>query len=236
MAKKEREIDPFLMSIIEARLIGISQEIGLRVMKGSYSLPMATFRDLGAQVYDDKERLVAMAAWLPIHTAGSHVALQGILDYIGRDNVRPGDFYVGNSPYIVRAGHLPDWSFVRPVFYGDELIFYFSLRGHQFDSGGSHLGGYHVRPFDIHAEGLIIPPTKIFDRGTINEDAFRIILANVRGQEKVRSDIELINGAMLLAEKRLIGLIEDYGIDTVRVAMDKVTNLSEESIRKIFRK
>ncbi|MFC1593161.1 hydantoinase B/oxoprolinase family protein, partial [Candidatus Omnitrophota bacterium] len=235
MYTQGRGVDPFLVSIIEARLIGISQEIGQRVMKGAYSLPTATFRDLGAQIHDNQERLVALAAWLPIHTTGSHIALQGILDYIGRDNVNPGDFYIGNSPYIVRGGHLPDWSFVRPVFYKDELVFYCYLRTHQYDGGGAHLGGYHVRPFDIHAEGLVIPPTKIINRGKISEDTLRIILANVRGPEKVRADVQLVNGAMALAEKRLIELIQDYGIDTVREAIDTYLYLSEESIRKVFR-
>ncbi|MFC1593241.1 hydantoinase B/oxoprolinase family protein, partial [Candidatus Omnitrophota bacterium] len=230
-----KEIDPYVVSVVEARLVGISQEIGQRVMKAAYSLPAATFRDLGAQIYDCKERLVALAAWLPIHTTGSQVALQGILDYVGRDNVHPGDFYMGNSPYIVRGGHLPDWSFVRPVFYKDEVVFHCYLRAHQYDSGGAHLGGYHVRPFDIHAEGVIIPPTKIFDQGKVNEDALRIIMANVRGSEKVQADVQLINGAMTLAEKMIVGLIDDYGINTVMAAIDKYLNLTEESVRKIFR-
>jgi len=235
-AKIKEKVDPFLASIIEARLLGISREIGQKIMKGSYSVAMAAFRDLGTQIYDDKERLVAVASWLPIHTAGSHIALEGILNYIGRQNVHPGDFFTGNSPYIVRAGHLPDWSFMRPVFYKGKPVFYLYARGHQYDSGGFHMLGYSVRAFDIHAEGFILPPTKIFDRGKANEDALRIIMANVRGSEKLRADMQLINSAMALAEERLLDLIEDYGIATVKAAIDKVLTLSEQSVKKIFKK
>ena len=33
------------------------------------------------------------------------------------------------------------------------------------DTGGSFPGGYFPNGYDIHAEGIMIPPIKIFDRG-----------------------------------------------------------------------
>ena len=70
------------------------------------------------------------------------IMVEGILDYIGRDNIHPGDFIIGNDPYIVRFGPLPDWSFVRPVFYEGEPMFYLYFRTHQHDSGGAYQAAY----------------------------------------------------------------------------------------------
>ena len=65
---------------------------------------------------------------MPGHSAGADVGLKGMLDYIGRDNVHPDDFIIGNDPFILALGHVPDWTFVRPIFYEGELIFYHLFR------------------------------------------------------------------------------------------------------------
>ena len=41
------------------------------------------------------------------------------------------------------------------------------MRGHQMDTGGSHPGGYHAEPFDLHSEGIRMRPIKIVERGQI---------------------------------------------------------------------
>ena len=33
------------------------------------------------------------------------------------------------------------------------------------DTGGSFPGGYFPNGFDIHSEGICIPPIKVYDRG-----------------------------------------------------------------------
>ncbi len=229
--RKDTTIDHMLIAIIERRLSSICQEVGLRAQEGSYSICTAMLGDLGSALFDGKERLITHGEWLEIHVTGAHIALKGILDYIGRDNIHPGDFIVGNDPYIVRFGHLPDWSFVRPVFYEGEIMFYLYFRSHQHDSGGMQQACYYPRAFDIHAEGLLIPPMKIFDRGELNKDAYEMILHNVRDHAMVRMDNMTLNAAMMKAEERLIELCEEYGKDAIKAAMDESISLTEKVIR-----
>ena len=78
------------------------------------------------------------------------------------------------------------------------------MRTHQYDTGGANQGAYQPKCFDIHGEGVIIPPIKIIERGKIDEKAYQIILANVRGSAMVRADNLLINSSMKKAEQRIL--------------------------------
>ena len=53
----------------------------------------------------------------------------------------PGDVILTNDPYHGgHAPHLPDWGFIRPIFYEGELMFFTLVRGHVMDTGGSFPG------------------------------------------------------------------------------------------------
>ena len=225
------KIDPMIVSIVERRLTNVCEEIHTRVINASHNPCTSQARDLGNSLLDDKGRLVAYGRCRDGHASGSPVALKNILDYIGRDNIYPEDFIIANDPYIVRFGHLPDWSLVRPVFYKGELMFYNYMRVHQYDVGGAHHAAYFPRCFDIHGEGIIIPPTKIINRGKVNEEIYALILKNVRGSSIVRMDNMLANAAMKNAEKRLIEICDEYGKDVVKAAIDESIRLTEELVR-----
>jgi N-methylhydantoinase B len=103
------------------------------------------------------------------------------------DDLHPGDVILTNDPYKGMTVHLPDWGFIRPIFFEGELLFFTLVRGHQMDTGGSFPGGYFPNSFDIHAEGLCIPPTKVFENDKERSDVMRLIWNNVRWPEAVGS-------------------------------------------------
>jgi N-methylhydantoinase B len=231
---ERKTIDPLTLSLIEGRLNSMNEELGDRVFRQAFSVVTAHIHDLGTVLFDNKERTITIGNWMPVHTAGSDVCLKGILDWIGRDNIHPDDFIIANDPYIVRFGHAPDWSFLRPTFYEGELLFYQYLRTHQYDSGGAFQGCYYPRTYDCHGEGLMIPPVKIIEGGVIDEKVYSVILRNVRGRTMVRADNMLVFEAMRKAEERVIELLRSYGKDTVQAACDEILKRTEESVRKVI--
>lgn len=228
------KLDPLTLSLIESRLESLNEELGNRLFRQCFSFATAHIRDLGTVLFDNQERTITIGNWMPVHTAGSEVCLKGILDWIGRENIYPDDFIIANDPFIVCFGHAPDWSFVRPIFYEGELLFYHFLRTHQFDSGGAYQGCYYPRTYDCHGEGLMIPPVKIIERGKIDEKVYSVILRNVRGSTLVRADNMLAFEAMKKAEERVIDLLKSYGKDTVKAACDELLRRTEESVRRII--
>jgi len=231
---ERQAVDPLTLSLIEGRLNSMNQELGSRLFRQCFSTPTAFIRDLGTAVFDKQERQVIIGNWMPVHTAGSDICLKAILDWIGRDNIAPDDFIIANDPFIVQFGHAPDWSFVRPIFYEGELIFYHYLRTHQYDSGGAFQGCYYPRMFDCHGEGLMIPPVKVIEGGKVDEKVYSVILRNVRGAPMVRADNLLAYASMKKAEERALELLRSYGKDTVLAACDEILRRTEEAVRKII--
>lgn len=225
-------IDPLTLSTIEARLESFNDELCARTVRQAFSMPTARIRDISSAILDSQARILTAGHYAPIHAAGTDISMKAIIDWIGPDNIHPDDFIIANNPYITKAGHLPDWSHVRPIFYGGELLFYHFMRTHVHDSGGAFPSTYAVRPYDCHAEGLIIPPVKIIERGVIDEKVYSVILHNVRGSSMVRADNLLIYESMKKCEERILDMVKSYGKDVVIDACDEIIKKAEETARK----
>ena len=234
--KRRKSIDHLTLAVVEARINALNLELGARLFRQCFSVPTSHIRDLGTVLFDKDERTLAIGNFMPVHTGGSDISLKGMLNWIGRDNIHPDDFIIGNDPFIVRFGHVADWSFLRPIFYKGELVFYHFARTHQYDSGGAYPGCYFPRSYDCHGEGLIIPPVKIIERGKIDEKAYSIILKNLRGSTMVRADNMLVYGSMKKIEQRIIGLLKEYGKDTVMAACDELIDRAREAVKNVITK
>jgi len=233
-ASKGIKIDPLTLAVVEARLNAMNLELGTRLFRQCFSVPTSHVRDLGTVLFDKDERTLSIGNFMPVHTGGSYNSLKEMLDWIGRDNIRPDDFIIGNDPFVVRFGHLADWSFLRPIFYEGELVFYHFARTHQYDSGGAYPGCYFPRSYDCHGEGLIIPPIKLVEGGKIDEKAYSVILRNLRGSAMVRADNMLLYGSMRQIEGRIIELLKRYGKKTVMAVCDELIRRAEKATRKLI--
>lgn len=231
-----KRIDSLTIAVVEARMNALNQELGARLFRQCFSVPTSHIRDLGTVLFDKDERTLSIGNFMPVHTGGSDVSLKGMLNWIGRENIHPDDFIIGNDPFIVQFGHVADWSFLRPIFYEGELVFYHFARTHQYDSGGAYPGCYFPRSYDCHGEGLMIPPVKIIEGGKIDEKAYSIILRNLRGSALVRADNMLVYGSMRKIEERIIGLLKEYGKDTVMAACDELISRAREAVKKVISK
>lgn len=229
-------VDPLTLAVVEARLDALNQELGARLFRQCFSVPTSHIRDLGTVLFDKDERTLSIGNFMPVHTGGSDISLRGMLDTIGRDNIHPDDFIIGNDPFIIRFGHVADWSFMRPIFYKGELLFYHFARTHQYDSGGAYPGCYFPRTYDCIGEGLMIPPIKLIEGGNINETAYSVILRNLRGSTLVRADNMLVFESMKIIEKRIFDLLDEYGKDTVLAACDELINKARATVKGIIKK
>ncbi|OGC92677.1 MAG: hypothetical protein A2W25_16270 [candidate division Zixibacteria bacterium RBG_16_53_22] len=214
----------------------LNQELGARLFRQCFSVPTSHIRDLGTVLFDKDERTLSIGNFMPVHTGGSDISLRGMLDTIGRDNIYPDDFIIGNDPFIVKFGHVADWSFLRPIFYEGELLFYHFARTHQYDSGGAYPGCYFPRTYDCIGEGLMIPPVKLIERGKINETAYSVILRNLRGAALVRADNMLVFESMRIIEKRILDLLDVYGKDTVMAACNELINKARATVKGVISK
>ncbi len=227
------KVDPITLSTVWNSFQSMAREMRHVIDRTAQNYLLAQIRDMAAGIWDAQGRTIAVPEGETSMFLSQKFTVQYILDKY-RDNLYPGDVFIANDPYKGYCGHLPDWGFFRPIFYNDELVFIALTRGHQLDTGGAFPGGYFPDGYDIHAEGIIIPPTKIIERGVERTDVWDLILNNVRWPEGVKIDNYALIAALSVCERRVTGLLDKYGRDTVMACIEEMLDRMETSVRDII--
>jgi N-methylhydantoinase B len=228
------DIDPITFEVMRSIFEYASDRMATVLQRSSFSPILADMLDFSNAIYDADLQLISQAANCPVHLAAMKFSAEEAVKSIGRENVHEGDVMVVNDPY--RGGtHINDISFIKPIFYKQELIGYGVSRGHWMDLGGGGAGG---QAFSTHiaAEGLRLPPLKIYSAGRVNEDLLAIIMNNSRTPHFIKGDLQAHLGALLGAEQELQKACDRYGVDIVKKAMKKIQAYTEKMIRESIRK
>ena len=167
-------------------------------------------------------------------TGRSYSAIvEPVFQYFG-DDIQPGDVFFWNDPYnsCGGIGHVPDLCTTVPIFHGERLIGFSQVFGHHDDVGGSVPGSLPVHATDSWMEGVLVPPIKLYEKGKLNEAAFRIITRNSRLSEHLAGDMDAEIGAARLGSRRIVALAERYGVDTLEAAFDQILHNTAEIFRR----
>ncbi|MFX8362543.1 hydantoinase B/oxoprolinase family protein, partial [Acinetobacter baumannii] len=84
-----------------------------------------------------------------------------------------------------------------------ELVFWAVCKGHLTDIGGPVPAGYNPDAKEIYAEGLRIPPVKLWEKGKRREDVINLLLTNMRARRDQEGDINAQDGACSVGERNL---------------------------------
>jgi N-methylhydantoinase B len=142
--------------------------------------------------------------------------------------------YLLNDPYH-GGNHLPDLTVLLPVFVGERLAFWSINRAHQSDIGGATHGAYNPGATEIWQEGIRIPPLKLYDAGTLRDDVMDMVATNVRHPRDFLGDLRAMLGSARVGERRLLKLVDDYGIETATAAVGEVLDSAERQSRACIR-
>jgi len=224
------EIDPITLSTVWHSFQTLVREMRHMVTRTAQSYLMSQLKDVSVGIWLADGSTVAMPQGLLCQFMGTKFAIQAIKEQFG-DDLHPGDVILTNDPYKGANVHLPDWGFIRPVFHEGELLFFVLVRGHQQDTGGSFPGGYFPNSYDIHAEGLCIPPIKVFIGDKEREDVMGLILNNVRWPEAVRVDNYAMVATTRFAENRIHEVLRRYGKDTAMGCIREMLDRTERAVR-----
>ncbi len=185
--------------------------------------------DYSAALCDERGRLAAQGLSVPGHLCSIPVALNAALARYG-DTIQPGDVLVMNDPY--EGGmHLPDIFIFRPIFAEASVIAWAATICHHTDVGGRVPGSNASDSTEIYAEGLRIPPLKLYRQGEPDESLFRIIERNVRVPDRVFGDIRAQLAACEMAERGMAELVGRYGTEGVRRLLSAAMDYSERLTR-----
>ena len=215
-------IDPVTLAILDGRLTQVADEMDATLYRAAFNPIIAEARDACHGLYHAQtgDTLVQGAQGLPIFVGAMAFAVRAVITKVARDGgLMPGDTFLFNDPYA-GGTHLNDFRLVRPVFRGDTLFCWLASAGHWLDIGGNVPGGYNPHATESFQEGMRIPPVKLVAAGAMNHDLLDILAANSRVPMSNWGDLQGQLGALDLGERRLHGLLDEYGDRTVAAAFD----------------
>jgi len=234
-----QRVDPVTASIIQGALENIAIEMGYKLMRMSYSSIIRESEDFGAAICDARGRqLCECTKSTPLQSGPIPGYVRGIIrEFEARgDQFRPGDVIIHNDPYN-GASHSPDIGFCVPIFHRGELIGFSMTTAHHLDIGSSQPGSVGVVVCaDSYAEGLRFRALKVYDQGQRNEALWRMITDNVRVSDLVVGDMDAQIAACHVGARRLLDLVERYGLDTLGNAIEDLFDYSERLMRSQIEK
>ncbi len=224
-----RAVDPITFELASAALQAAAIEMGGVLKHSSYSPIIREMDDFSCAIFRADGDLVAQADFIPAQLGAMSLVVRAIIDRWG-SAVAPGDAYLANHPYL-GAMHTPDLNVIMPVFHGGALFGWVGTAAHHIDVGGVRPGTEGPDLTEVYAEGLLLPPVRLYRGGDENRDVFALVGAAVRDPVSTLSDLRAQRAACLVGERRVIEVTERYGPATVTAVFDQMLDAVERAVR-----
>jgi N-methylhydantoinase B/oxoprolinase/acetone carboxylase alpha subunit len=203
------------------------------LQRTAYSPIIYDMVDFSNALFNKEGQLIGQAENCPAHLGSMHFSAQACFEKFGQEDLKAGDIVAVNDPYG-GGTHTPDITFTMPVYAEGKLIGFVVSRAHWTDLGGA-AGGASVASQHVVEDGLVIPPTKIFEAGVPRKDIIDIIKNNSRLPQYIEGDLYAHVGALKTGEEGLQELVRKYGLEVVELAMEETLNYSERRTRRAIR-
>jgi len=215
--------DPTMLQVMWNRLLSVVEEQSQALIRAAFSPIVRECGDISAGIFDLKGRMLAQAVTgTPGHINTMAEAVKSLLALFSPDEMKPGDIYVTNDPWIA-SGHLNDFLLLMPTFHKGRVIGFTSCTSHLVDLGGKGMGPEGT---DIFDEGLRVPPCKLLDAGEINALLIDIVKANSREPIANEGDIYALIACCETGSARLAEMMEEFSLDHLDALADHVIETS----------
>src|SRR6516225_1975451 len=234
----DRTVDPVTAEVVRSCMETVCFEMATYVSRTATTPILNQSNERNATILDAQGRLAALSVGIPQFMLTSTLPVRFALEYLGIDEFRPGDVFVGNDPYH-GGGHLPDYNVFAPAFVGPgepgdprrRMVLVASIQCHHGDTGGAVPGGYNVTAADIWGEGVRWPVVKVVDRGVERRDVLYCLQTNNR-QPGYLGDLRAQIGAAQIATRRLEELLRRYTPRTVEESVDYMIDYAARRFRE----
>jgi N-methylhydantoinase B len=213
-------LDPVTLQVMLGALAAACDEMGAVLVRSAHSANIKERRDASTALFDERGRMVMQAEHIPVHLGAMPSAVAAVL---GEEHA-PEVSWILNDPY--RGGtHLPDITVITPLFHERELLGFAASRAHHADVGGTQPGSLPTDSTTLEEEGVVIPPTRI------EPETLRELVEQMRGPRQREADLRAQLAAGRAGAERVAALIERYGLDTWRDALEETLDYAEARTR-----
>ena len=224
--------DSFTARLIELRLTATVREMGISMIQTSGSPAITEAKDFSTAIFDREGELIAFGGFAAFHVGAAIEGVRCVRAMFPESDIEAGEGFLVNDPYTSGALHVGDIGIVWPVFYRGRIVAWTYTNAHQTDIGGVSPGGLAAGASECFAEGLMFPPTRIVVGGEFVEEWLRFIANNVRTPLNVVGDMRSLLAANRTAERRVIELVDEFGLETFIAANALNKSTAEKAVRE----
>lgn len=228
-ALQAEAFDPVTLEIYWSRLISIADEAAAGLLRTAFSTIVRESNDYATVIMDrDGNSISENTGGIPSFSCILPRTTKIFLEHFPVETWRPGDCVITNDPWMA-TGHLPDFTFVSPIFHNGALVGFAGSIAHSPDVGGA-LWSADCR--EVFEEGIRILPTRFMREGRRNEELVNIVSANVRVPRQVLGDFEAQLTANEVGVRRVQEFLEDVGLDDLQSLAHAVQSRAENAMRR----
>ena len=221
-------MEKFTLEIIQDALVAAGDEMFKTLERTSMSPIIYESLDYAVGITDSKGELLAQGNGVTAFLAALDSVVRASLEKYDKNNpLKEGDVIIANTPYAGGGTHLSDVSVVYPVFYKGELVAFTVNKAHWTELGGTFPGSVSTVATEIYQEGMHFPFIKIKSQGVLNDAIIDMIKVNVRLPDSTLGDLFAGIAAAEVGAKRVISIIEKYGLETYKKAKEDFLEYGE---------
>ena len=232
--KSNKPTDPITTEIIRNSLNSSAEQMKKVLIRSSFSPIIYEVLDFASAIYDQNYCMLAQSPSLPGFMGTlSFCVEQAVKEVGGESNLFDGDIIIYNNPYG-SGSHSQDVAIVKPVYLEKKLIGYTAIKAHWLDTGGKE--PYSTDTVDVFQEGTIYPGVKLYNKGALIEDIYKMCIANTRVPNSVAGDINAQVIGVRAGERALKKIVSKYGLNKFREATEAIFDAGEMIVKNYLKK
>ncbi len=231
MSVRVKTKDIGVLELVRESLVAVVKEMRANIIHSSYSSIIYEGHDFSCALVSADGRLLAQSLDdNPLHIFAVPHSAREIIRVFGGD-IHEGDVFLHNDPYT-GGTHLNDVLMLYPVFDEGRLVLFAAARCHWGDVGGSTPGSLSGRVTEILQEGIRIVPTRICEKGKLNEPFLELLFQNMRNPAERQGDFKTMLGTSRKAAEHVKRLIARFGADKMLSSIEELMRRSEQVMRE----
>lgn len=222
--------DSIGLEILRRRFEALAAELGAVVGKLARSNGIRENRAFSVAILDQDGGVVAIDN--PLHlglmAGGARCALDRFrYDTREGDVILLGDAHEGGS-------RSQDLMLIAPITVAGSTVLQIAARAEMPDLGGDVIGSVNPTAREVWAEGVPVPPVKLWREGHQVRDIQASLLMNTRFPAEVEGNLEALLAAIRLGTRRMLAMAADHGVETVLAAAGHAQDYAERRGRALL--
>ena len=226
-------MDAVTLAVVRGSLEQIADEMDLHLIHAAISPIISETNDCANGIFHPTtgETIAQGRYGLPVFLAYMQFTVQSLIELANADGgFKPGDMWILNDPYF-GGSHLQDVQLIAPLFVDGELFAIMATTGHWMDIGGNAPGGWAPRATEVHQEGIVIPPVKLYEGGKLNKALVAMFRANVRLPNEISGDLAAMSNVFSVGTRGVEVLVKKYGRTVLSECLNEMITYSERQMR-----